>query len=102
MEVLFEKVYAISHDIKEIRKMYYYGKHLHSVGTCGLETCTKDQYLNELDRHLRAALSGDVLRLQFIDASAQCISVFITIDQTQKRLGDQIFHMKTSDVIKTH
>lgn len=80
--------------------MYNYGKYPHSVSTCRLETCTVDQYFNELDRLIRAVPSGEVLRLQFIDASAQYISVFITIDQTQKRLEYQIFNMKTSDVTK--
>lgn len=96
MEVLFKKIYAISHDITEILKIYNYGRYLHSVSDCHFENCTVDQYLYTLHRFVK----GDKLRLNFIDVSAKHLTVFMVIDQVKKKLGDEVFKMKNENVIK--
>ena len=86
MEVLFKKIYAISHDVTEILKIYNYGRYLHSVSDCHFENCTVDQYLYTLHRFVK----GDKLRVNFIDVSAKHLTLFMVIDQVKKKLGE--FH----------
>lgn len=52
MEVLFEKVYAMSGDIKKIRKIFKYGKKLHNIGDCGLEVYIVEQYPNRREEEI--------------------------------------------------
>lgn len=101
MEVPFAKVYAISNDLKKIQKLYNYGRKLHDIGSCHLEICIVYKYLNRIEEEiLQKHLAGEDCRLKFICISAEYVSIFCTIDQSQKRLGNSIYEMESEAVIK--
>ena len=97
----FAKVYAISNDLKKIPKLYNYGRKLHDIGSCHLEICIVDEYLNRIEEEvLEKHLVGEDCKLKFICISAKYVSIFWMIDHSQKGLGDSIYEMESKPVIK--
>lgn len=101
MDVVFEKAYAISGDLKKIRRIFNYGSKLKEFWECSLEDCAVNQYLTKIEEEiLKKDLSGLESKLKFIELSAEYVFIFGEIDQTHKILGDEIFNMEREQIVE--
>ena len=100
MEVFHEKVYAVAADKQQILDIFSVRRTVHDSLDCNVNNCDAIIFLKQLADLLNDESDlREAARIKFIEIAANNISLFITFDQLNKKIGRQLFTLDKESIL---
>ena len=100
MEVFHEKVYAVAADKQQIVDIFSVGRTVHDSLGCNVNNCDAIIFLKQLADLLNDEPDlREAARIKFIEIAANNISLFITFDQLNKKIGRHLFTLDKESIL---